>query len=131
VGRARPFVDRAAAIAEGARVLRPDGQLIIGMGSDGSWYRRLAGLFAPGDSDAHLRPLDVAAIADMLGETLELASVETLAYLRPPLRVECLARRLSSGAQERLIQRSDAVLRRLPGPQAGGMMFLVARLTPD
>jgi len=125
------FVDPAAAIAEGARVLRPDGQLIIGMGNDGSWYRRLAGRFAPDDSDAHLRRLDVGAIADMLGWALEIVSVETLAYLRLPLRVERLARRLSPGTQERLIQRSDAVLRRLLGPQAGGMMFLVARLAPD
>jgi len=123
------LVDPVAAIAESARVLRPTGRLLIGMGNDGSWYRRLAGQLAPDDSDAHLRRLDVAAIGRLLEGRFVVQEVTTLAYVRLPARVERLATRLSPRGQERLVEISDAALRRLVGPHSGGMMFIVARPT--
>jgi SAM-dependent methyltransferase len=121
------LVDPVSAIAEAARVLRPRGRLLIGMGNDGSWYRRLAGRLAPDDSHAHLRRLDIATISGLLEGRFAVRHVETLAYLRLPARVErLLARPLGERAQERLIELSDAVLRRVFGPEAGGMLLLEA-----
>jgi SAM-dependent methyltransferase len=126
------FVDPAAAIAEAARVVRPGGNLLVGLGNDGSWYRRLAGRFAPSDSDAHHNRFDLAAISALLGEAFALTRARTVGYLRLPVKVErMIGRRMGAAARERLVEESDRALRRLLGPHAGGMLLVEARRAED
>jgi SAM-dependent methyltransferase len=122
------FVDPAAAIAEAARIVRPGGNLVIALGNDGSWYRRAGRRLDPGDSHAHLHRFDPQAVANLLRGAFEVTSVQTLGYLRLPNRIERLiGERIGPGTQERLLRLTDAALRRVLGPHAGGMMFIVAR----